>query len=139
MFISPFVTALFKLTALFLLGLWLPAVGHCDLEAAGIIAFSAGEDTGCCSQAGSPAERDNCDIVENDNPRPAGNLAALPRPVFFVDDAAGRLALLLARLETSELAAPPVGGTDRPRAWVPVWQFVQRAAPSPRAPSVIFA
>jgi hypothetical protein len=132
------VTAFFKLTALLLLALWLPAVGHCDLEAAGIIAFAADEDAGCGNQAGAATEKDNCDVVENNSPRPAGNLAALPRPVFFVDDAAGRLALLLARLlDTSELAAPSVGETDRTRAWVPVWQFVQRAAPSPRAPSSV--
>lgn len=124
-----------RVFVLLLLAAWLPAVLHCDLEAAGL-AFA----TECCEQTDSAGvdhcNPGRCDVAENDFIAasdsaivpPAAPLCdclfcALCVPEFAPDDSPSPTAL------DESAAAPP----DVSRRWM----FVFRAALSPRAPSLI--
>ncbi len=127
-----------RVIAVLLLGLWLPATLHCDLEAAGLDPlFHCAEDVaaapadGCCKS--SPAARDACDVVEGAAFKPAPDTATLPPPALRPD----LLALVLPP-PARDLAPPPAALTDRavaPPEVARTWHFVARAAPPSRAPS----
>ncbi|MGH7945606.1 MAG: hypothetical protein ACREF9_11420 [Opitutaceae bacterium] len=127
-----------KLIAACLLAFWLIATQHCALEAAGVLdAHSDGEAAGCCSAANGCAT-DGCATVEGGAYRPDSAPAAIAAP---------QLTICLFLADWNITAPPPdilasditAGHFERPLEWVPTWRFVQRAAPSPRAPSVSFA
>jgi hypothetical protein len=119
-----------------MLALWLPATQHCDLEAAGLIAGeSSHAAAGHCSEnSGSPCAHDACNIVEGSLIKPNSDTIKVPAPTLA---ACACYFLCLQRL-TPEMSAKPASGVtepERPQHWVPVWQFVRRAAPLSRAPS----
>jgi len=117
-----------NLTALFLLGLWLPATQHCDLEAAGLLA-----GFGCCGGQDDCAQ-DDCAVVENGHFKSGAGILKVPVPL-----------VTLLRLEASFPAlgvsigmvpASPAWSTDvTADDWLPHWQFARRAAPWPGAPA----
>lgn len=124
---------LWLLTSLTLLTLWLPARLHCGWEAAGLP-----ETFACASDHHADANplADGCDTVEGAAMRPAAAALAVPAPGFSPLSPA-----LLARLlAPAPLAAPPPGVSERTTAPEELgrrWCFLARAAPSPRAPSLL--
>ena len=113
---------------------WLLATQHCGLEAMGF-ALDSNHNAAHCA---SGEDIDACKTVEKVGFKLMGNGVSVPAPDLLV-------CLLL-------ICAPsiPVAGCDggsgmpadfieRPRGGVSTWQFVQRAALSPRAPTLSLA
>lgn len=121
------------LLSLLLLATWLPATEHCALEAAGFFAETCPD--GC---AGTPGEKDGCDTVENGAYKLSGDTLKVPAPDLFV--CVCQLCLHQIQLDaTRELVPSSAALYARPRDWVPSWQFVRRAAPPSRAPTLLCA
>lgn len=118
-----------SIVAALLLAVWLPATLHCAMESAGVL---TSHSTACCSDGQTCAD-DNCGVLETGAYRSGGASAQVAAP-----DLLACVCLLcppLVPIATSESPLAP-SVVDRPLDWVPVWRFVQRAAPSPRAPSL---
>jgi hypothetical protein len=128
-----------RLFTVLLLAVWLVATQHCGLEAATEFFGAHSEEsagTGCCPGDRSGCVNDGCEAIEDalyksdvaDLRLPAPQLAAcldlsfLPPLVPPTEDLSRRPSRL---------------DFERPLDWLPTWQFVQRAALSPRAPSVV--
>lgn len=125
--------------ALFLAALWLPATQHCDLEAAGMLSAHCDQPAGMQGTgADDHCAGDGCDVVESGGYKVSSNTAKVSAPTLAV------LACLFTGDSLSHPAETSAGtllGSDHghPVEWVPTWQFVQRAALSPRAPSGILS
>ncbi len=124
---------LLPLFSLLLLATWLPATEHCTLEAAGFLIETCPDS---CSN--TPGEKDGCDTVENGAYKLSGDTLKVPAPDLFV--CLCQLCLHQIQLDaTRELVLPSAALYERPRDWVPSWQFVRRAAPPSRAPTLLCA
>lgn len=125
-----------KLFAVVWVALWLLATQHCGLEAAGIFEQHTAVDQTCCAGGEPHCSHDGCDTVENGSYRIDSDAAIVPMPQF-----AECFCLICFTLSAPplEIAAgdSPCEYIERPLDWVPTWQFVQRAARSPRAPSLV--
>jgi hypothetical protein len=126
------VSQLTKFVALTVLALWGLAAMHCQLEAVPGLEFFKS----CClveSAASSPndCESEGCCEVEDSSYRPEEQAAAVPQP-FLVS------ALLSPVIEVPlpELQADSVIASPSPPELPKVWQFSQRTALPPRAPSL---
>jgi hypothetical protein len=130
----PAVPVIRRVFVLLLLAAWLPAVMHCDLEAAGV-AFA----TECCERSGSVdgnhCAPGRCEVAESDFTLPSDSELSAPAPTLC--------ACLLCCLSLPELPAhveSAPNGLDESTAAPPElnarWVFVARAALSPRAPSL---
>jgi hypothetical protein len=116
------------------LACWLPATEHCALEAAGIFPKQCSD--GCTS--GRLGSDDGCGTVENGAYKPSADVVKVPTPDLFV--CACHLCLQLVALDAAREITPASSASyERPQDWVSKWHFVRRAAPSPRAPSLISA
>ena len=126
-----------RIAAILLVSLWLPALLHCRLEAAGVLFGAA-----CCEATHgieeSPADAcadDACGVAEGEFTSPANVGQSASAPVLY--DCLGGIVGVSLRLP---LAAPPDTGVIEAEAAPPEisrsWIFVSRAAPSPRAPSL---
>lgn len=124
-----------NLFAVVWVALWLLATQHCGFEAAGIFEQHTAVDQTCCAGGEPHCSHDGCDTVEGGSYRIDNDTPSVPAPQF-----AECFCLIC-----SDLAAPllevsagdlPCELVERPLNWVPTWQFVQRAALSPRAPSL---
>jgi hypothetical protein len=128
------------LTVLFGLALWLGATQHCNLEAAGILAShtDAPSGSGCCTGSDLGCAADGCESVENGAYRMGSDSVAVDAPAFVCCHC---LICFSPDFSPPEIVNISGAGTDleRPLDWVPTWQFVQRAALSPRAPSLMVA
>lgn len=127
---------LLRIAALLLLALWLPATQHCGLEAAGLIdgASECHDPTACDAPHNqSHCDLDNCQPVENSAYNPAGNtiLITAPLALFCLSD------LPVITPETGVILSLAPERTNPPPELAPTWQFVARAALSPRAPSPV--
>lgn len=126
-----------RIAALLLVAVWLPALLHCRLEAAGL--FLGAE---CCSETHAPAPTsaetcadDSCEVAEGEFTPPSSSSLAAPAPLLcaclFCSDVIA---------PTLAVTPPPVTGLDEVDASPPeitrTWVFVTRAALSPRAPSL---
>lgn len=121
------------LLSLLLLATWLPATEHCALEAAGFFAETCPD--GCAS---TPGEKDGCDTVENGAYKLSGDTLKVPAPDLFV--CVCQLCLHQIQLDATRELVPPSGALfERPHDWVSSWQFVRRAAPPSRAPTLLCA
>jgi hypothetical protein len=126
-----------KLVAACLLAFWLVATQHCGLESAGFFAahHEEGEGAGCCSSAEGCAT-DGCAVVEDGAYRLGNSAPVIASPLL-----SACLCSVVWSLDVPEreLRADVSlhGPLERPRDWLPTWQFVRRAAPSPRAPSLV--
>ncbi len=114
---------------------WVPATAHCQLEALGLEFVSCAD--GCHDKAPSEAVHDGCDVFESglyksgiDTIKVAPSLATV---------CACLICLHVPEPDSENGPAVATAETVRPRDWVPTWQFVQRAALSPRAPSLVKA
>ena len=125
-----------KLFAVVVMAVWLFATQHCGLEAAGLFAGhdESVEGSSCCSSSGG-CENDGCATVEDGAYRPDQSALVISAPVLSVDAFLVLCDVIPPQLLQAELALPR-DGFERPREWVTTWQFVQRAALSPRAPSL---
>ena len=125
-----------KFIAVFLASFWLLAAMHCELEAAGLLESHAVADQACCVGGEDHCSHDGCKIVED-----GGYSLSAPAKV-----SSPQLAVCFC-LICSSISAPAVeavigyssGYFERSLNWAPTWQFVQRAALAPRAPSLTVA
>ncbi len=123
--------------AIALLAVWLTATQHCGLEAAGLIAAEVphGEAAKCCETTGDPCTHDGCDVVEAGLAKSSNTTVTVPTPSFAVCTC-----FLCLQLLPPVLAVEPslsISESESPEHWIPVWQFVRRAAPLSRAPSLV--
>ena len=118
------------------MAVWLFATQHCGLEAAGFFGGhdESAEGKNCCSTSGG-CGNDGCATVEEGAYRPDQSALLISAPVFSVD-----VFLVLGDVIPPQRLQAEVPLTrvpfERPLDWVTTWQFVQRAALSPRAPSL---
>lgn len=122
-----------RLVALAVLALWLPTTLHCALEAAGV-AFG----DSCCAEDASAegCEVDGCQTVEGEFRLSTPVQLTAPAPM------AAASFLLCPRLVPAIPPAPPpvtgvITAAEAPREFIRAWCFALRAAPAPRAPSVV--
>ncbi len=125
-----------RIAAFLLLALWLPAMLHCRLEAAGLL-FA----TDCCSTtpaSTSPAADhgcadDSCDIVEGEFTSPTAFVLKAPSPDWCACLLCGPAAL-----PPVAFSPPPdtgvVEATSAPPELAPPWVLVVPGSLSPRAP-----
>lgn len=130
-----------KMAAFLLVALWLPTVQHCMLEAAGLL--SAQEEhtdhTTCCASPSGACDTASCNVLESGNYRPSASSTDVPAPLFTVCSwLFGRPTPELLR-EVDKIAVTARTSFERPPDCSPTWQFVQRTALSPRAPSLVVA
>ena len=121
---------LLPLLSLLLLSAWVPATQHCVLDAAGVITKSCSDNPG----VGESHAKDACATVESSAYKASADTLKVSAP-----DLVAIVSTLCLQLEPAASPPPPAGSLDRPLEWVSTWQFVQRAAPSPRAPSLTLA
>jgi hypothetical protein len=124
-----------KIVAVCLLAFWLVATQHCGLEAAGVLSGHEAEAAGCCASS-EGCENDGCATVEDGGYR-LGNTApilASPELVTCLWSVDWNLKVPPRELRTDVSFRTPF---ERPLDWLPTWQFVQRAALLPRAPSLV--
>lgn len=122
-----------KLVALCLLAFWLVATQHCGLEAAGVLSGHEAEAAGCCATS-KGCENDGCATVENGGYR-LGNTATIiasPPLTAYLWSVDWSLWVPPRKLHADVSLRRPF---EQPLDWLPTWQFVQRAALLPRAPS----
>jgi hypothetical protein len=121
-----------SITALLLLGLWLPVTQHCGLEAAEWLLDN-------CDHAGEAAQHasdkactaDGCDVVESGVYYSDAAAAKVPAPALHTGSC-----LLCLRMSEPQPAATPAWtrASDRPPGWMPGRHFARRAALPARAP-----
>ena len=121
--------------AVFLVAFWLLATQHCGLEAAGIVEQHTPVEPACCAGGEPHCSHDGCDAVEDGSYTSVGDAPIVPAPLFAECFCliCGDLSALLREVAAGDLSWEYI---ERPLNWVPVWHFVQRAALSPRAPSL---
>ncbi len=121
-----------KVMTVILALLWLPVTSHCLLEEAGLI-----HNVACCQTTLGHDHSHGHDAAD-------GSCQVESRQVFTQKHDVLKVALLVAVLSAAELfstdqPAPSsiFGDGVAPPELSPTWQFVSRAAVSPRAPSVL--
>ena len=128
--LRPTVNSFRKTFVVLVVALWLLATQHCGLEALG---FELGSDH-CASSEKSVG----CRTVEESGFKPMGNGISVPSPDLFVC-----LWLICApsipAFSPDDASVMPDDFIEHPKGWVPTWQFVHRAALSPRAPTLSLA
>ena len=126
-----------KLVAACLLAFWLVATQHCGLESVGLFAahHEEGEGAGCCSSSEGCAT-DGCATVEDGLYRLANSAPVIAAPPLggWLWSVTWSVNVPLRELRADVAFRCPF---ERPLDWLPTWQFVRRAAPSPRAPSLV--
>lgn len=124
--------------ALCMVAFWLLATQHCGLEAAGLLEVGCGETDGQHNCNTSQHSGDGCRTVESGGYKLSNGPVKVSSPQLVC-------CLCLICLDAAEAAStlavesPSWRHAERQRDWVPTWHFVQRAALSPRAPSLILA
>jgi hypothetical protein len=121
----------FRLVALLLLALWLPATLHCNLEAAGLIFPSSV----CTDGSNDHCSGDNCTQLEGSLFKHKSHELQVMSP----DLLACACFLCLHLQPPTALDELIVQTRCQSQNWVTSWHFVRRAAPSPRAPSLSLA
>lgn len=140
---------LHKITAALLLALWLVVTQHAALEMAGVI---PGHDhvTATNEHAGEKHHNEShhdesgaqgnghagWHVAEKTAPKPAVQILKAPTPVLWAFAFVFTF-LITGSIRESTLTSVAKVAFERPRAWLPRWQFVRRAAPVSRAPSAI--
>jgi len=126
-----------RIAACLLLALWLPALLHCRLEAAGLALGSE-----CCNETHAPTAAtkdscadDACGVAEGEFTSPSSSTLVAPAPVLCTCWLAADILV-----PPLALAPPPAPSLDERLAAPPEisrrWMFVTRAAPAPRAPAL---
>lgn len=126
-----------RILVFMLLAVWLTATQHCALEAMGLWGSANGETNHACSSSG-PCTNDGCQVVERGSITATKASLKVPAP----DLQAVTCLLYIQLVVPSTVAERPAeydAGIARALDWVPTWHFERRAAPLPRAPSLILA
>jgi hypothetical protein len=115
------------------LALWGLAAIHCQLEALPGLEFFKS----CClaepaASSASDCESKGCCAVEDGNYRPEEQAAAAPQPILFPALLAATIEAPLPELRICSFVAIP-----SPPELLKAWQFSQRTARPPRAPSCV--
>lgn len=115
-----------------LLALWLPATLHCRLEAAGVLELRCTEENSATADAG--CQDDACPTIEQALFKDSAATVSIAAPAeCHVPDCCALLLVPDAFAAAPDLSpsrhAPPSELTVR-------WQFIARAAPPARAPSL---
>jgi hypothetical protein len=121
-----------------LLAVWLTATQHCAMEAAGILGSANGETNHACFSSSGPCSNEGCHVVERSSITAAKAGVKVSKPGVQ----AVTCLLYVHLIVPSTIAERPAEydeGIARALGWVPTWHFERRAAPSPRAPSLILA
>lgn len=122
------------MVAVLLLVLWAPVTAHCTLEAMPQLSFLSS----CCGEkAGADCDHcagDACQSVESGHYRLEDNPDLTPE---WVPQAWLLTSLLVQTLPDASTFVTPAPATTAPLEVTSSWQFAQRAAPSPRAPSFV--
>ena len=135
MYPPDFVKAFRNAIALLLLALWLPATQHCDLEAAGVMAWDERGHTHAESPCKQSCENDVCPTVEGASYSAASHLLrVLPPDVFVV---LSLIDLLPAPLVIEDQEAFFTGDPPELQKILRTWQFSRRTALPARAPDLI--
>lgn len=121
--------------SLVLLTLWLPVTQHCNLEAVGLIAQECPD--GCTAGAGQ--SKDGCGDLETGLYKVAGDLTKAPAPDLLACDLFLCVPLVNWVARPELIVTPLEASFERPLDWVTTWNFVRRAAPPSRAPSLLCA
>lgn len=118
------------------LALWLPATQHCGLEAAGLISGEAqhAAPAQCCNTS-DRCSHDGCNVVESGVIKPVSEASKVLAPDLSL--CLCYVCLQLVRSDLLDDSALLVSEPARPLDWVSTWQFVRRAAPLARAPSLV--
>lgn len=119
------------IVALLLLALWLPATQHCGLEAAGVLNADCHAPGDASSDHDkSPCDTDNCQSVE------AGAYTSHFLIIQIAPPAVFACLPGLPEIFRPTIQVPLIARsrTNPPPELAPTWQFIARAAPSPRAP-----
>lgn len=126
-----------QIAVTFVLALWLAASQHCGLEAIGLIPHEVPHATAshCCDASGDPCTHDGCNVVEGAMVKPAPT--SLKAPSVNLVACAYIICLQLVTPDVSAQPTLAVSEIDHAQNWVPIWQFVRRAAPLSRAPSLL--
>lgn len=123
-----------RIIAVAFLALWLPATQHCGLEAAGLIAAETQHPAQCCDTS-DRCSHDGCNVVENGVIKPVSEASKVLAPDFSA--CLCFICLQLAQPGMLDESALLVSAPENPFDWVSTWQFVRRAAPLARAPSLL--
>jgi hypothetical protein len=125
----------YRLFALLMALLWVPATAHCRLENVGLLLDGCAGS--CTEQAADTEHADSCDVLENGFYKT--NLSPLKiAPVAVAIGAGYFYSLALepdAALRQAIVAAPP----GPPPDWIPDWPFERRAAAPAHAPDSLIA
>jgi hypothetical protein len=128
-----------RFAAFALLTLWVPALLHCRLEAAGMLFAEDCCESSSRSHAATKAPTgcvdDACETAEGEFTKPTANDVGVTAPVLLP-------ALVWDLLVATTLFDGPPCGVIAPTSTAPpeirrTWTFVTRAAPTPRAPSAL--
>lgn len=126
---------LYRFTAFSLALLWMPLTLCCSAEAAIGDEFSlCGDD--CADRSPEGGQRDGCALVEDG--KYSGSVAVLK--VSAGNAVAGTGSVILSLAVTPPQAPPAMirpAEPERPRDWVPTWQFERRAAAPAHAPDAV--
>ena len=123
-----------RFVAVFVLAFWLLATQHCGLEAAGVFDSHADASQCCVGSGEEHCSHDGCELVEGGGVNvSAATKAPAPQLALLLSLACSRVKMPV--LPTASRVHEPEFG--RPLDWVAKWQFVQRAALAPRAPSLV--
>jgi hypothetical protein len=123
-----------------LLVVWLTATQHCALAATGLLGANHGEQaTSCCSDSEQHCSHDGCEVVEGGSVSTPNSSIKVPLPEVQAGLFLFCVQLIAPSVILTEPSSEFAEGIERPLDWVPTWHFERRAAPSPRAPSLILA
>jgi len=131
-----FVKRFFKILCVILAIGWLPVTQHCRLEAMGVALMQC-EHAGSANADSDSCARDGCSALEGGSYKLTTAKLSVPaptllEPIFII------LVPTALKVEVAKVEFAPEERA-RPLNWVPSWQFVRRAAPPSRAPSVSLA
>lgn len=126
-----------RIIAVVLLALWLPATQYCTLVAAGIFAdeTQASAPEQCCNNTNDRCSRDACNLFEVGVVKPGSAASKVLAPDLSA--CLCFICLQFAKPGLVDESTLMVAAPEHPLDLESTWQFVRRAAPLARAPSLL--
>lgn len=118
-----------------MVAVWLLATQHCGLEAAGLLAQGCEQADGQHTCGETEHVVDGCHLVEGTAYKSNNVSVKVPAPQLVASLCLSWVNVAPPAIEQSRATAL-TSHLERPRDWVPIWRFVQRAALPSRAPSL---
>lgn len=125
-----------RIIAVVLLALWLPATQYCTLIAAGILTeeMSPSASERCCEKD-DQCSRDACNLFESGMIKSGSEGSKVSAPDLCA--CLCFICLQFVQPGVVDESTLMVSAPEHPLDWESTWQFVRRAAPLARAPSLI--